>query len=317
MVNAFLLMKYVNNNYDKDGQLIGDHEHIANKFLDYLKRFNDESFSELLVSSTFIPDFYKKDSSQETLFTKLVEAMVCDWARRMGFRSTLIKEKSSYEDVNITIDNQLIVVDTKTFRLGRSQAAPNVKDFLKLEDIRKWCDRHEDAIGGLVTYPHLHEWKEGSDAYTYCSTKDIPTVMLSYVHLAYLLHMKSNFETNSLSLLWNYDKIFPEKLFKKMPGGNKKAYWGVMQTELINITNSDRKTYSAYINKYNKITLQAVKDIINSLKSNIEYEAKKAIAEVKEMDFKQIREEYAKYKIKQETSEYKKILNNVEKFRLK
>ena len=38
-------------------------------------------------------------------------------------------------------DKNIIVSDTKSFRLSRSQSAPNVKDTIKLADYEKWLGR--------------------------------------------------------------------------------------------------------------------------------------------------------------------------------
>lgn len=316
MVDAFYLMNYVDDQFKVNAQLTEEHERIANEFLKDIKKFDDKTFNKLLVSATFIPDFYEPDSSRETLFSKLVEAMVTEWAIRMGYEATMQKEKASYEDVRIAIKDKLIVVDAKTFRLGRSQAAPNVKDFLKLEDIRKWCSRYRNAIGGLVTYPCLHEWKNKSDAYTYCSTKDMPTVMLSYKHLAFLLDNKENFNTEKLIELWDYDNIFPEKLPKNLKGGNKKPYWDAINKKLTEITNVGDKEYVKCLNRYDKIINQAVKEIINFLETIIINKKEEVAREIRKLSDKQIREAYEEYKISQETEEYQRILENVKAFRL-
>ena len=204
----FLLQNIVDESF-KTNSII-NHDIISTNFQSMLeKNFTDDQFAELLIYSGYIPDSYEKDSSQETLFSKLIEVLVCEWAKRMGFSSRFIKQKASYEDVNIVIDNKVIVCDAKSFRLGRSQKAPNVKDFLKLEDIRKWMARYPNKLGGLVTYPCTHDWSSGSDAYQYCSDKSAPTVMLPYKYLSYLLKTKSNYSTTELSELWDYSRIFP------------------------------------------------------------------------------------------------------------
>ena len=169
---------------------------IAKEFSDYLKTLSMNDFIDKIIFTGYIPDIYKSDSREETIYTKLVEVITSEWAIRMGFNSEYVKQKASYQDVNIEIKNKMIVCDSKSFRLGRSQAAPNVKDFLKLADIRKWLERYnkEKRLGGLVVYPCKHEWTNGSDAYQYCSTKDTPTIMLPYKYLAFLLKYADNYD---------------------------------------------------------------------------------------------------------------------------
>ena len=224
MSDSFYIKDFVDMKFANKQNI--DHEKIADEFMRKVQaEMDDLRFEHLLMIAGFIPDLYQSDSSEETLFSKLIECLVAEWARRMGFQAKIVKQKASYEDITITIDNRAVVCDAKSFRLGRSQAAPNAKDFLKLEDIRKWRSRYKESWGGLVTYPCRHEWTKGSDIYQYCSSNDAPTVMLPYKYLAYLLHYKSTYSVLDLKKMWDYKRIFPAKLKKNMRGGNKKPYW--------------------------------------------------------------------------------------------
>ena len=127
----------------------------------------NDDFALLVMHSGYIPEFYLPDSSQETLYSKLIESLVCEWARRIGFTDSFLQtQKSNKEDVTIKRRNNVIVCDAKSFRLGRSQAAPNVKDTIKKQAYTTWLDQYnETKVGGLVTFPSLHDWKKGSEAY--------------------------------------------------------------------------------------------------------------------------------------------------------
>ncbi|MCP5170117.1 MAG: HindIII family type II restriction endonuclease [Hahellaceae bacterium] len=82
----------------------------------------------MIVHSGYIPESYEADSSAETLYSKLIETVVLEWSKRIGFKnSKLPTQKASMEDVSILDDHHVIVCDAKSFRLGRSQGAPNVK----------------------------------------------------------------------------------------------------------------------------------------------------------------------------------------------
>lgn len=148
------MMNFVDSYFDGTNKSF-DNNIVAEDFSRYLKNFSDDEFCNMLIYTGYIPDLYESDSSQETIYSKLVEIMVCEWANRMGFVGQILKTKASYQDVNILIDNKIIVCDAKSFRLGRSQAAPNVKDFLKLADIEKWLNRYEkdDRIGRTSNLP--------------------------------------------------------------------------------------------------------------------------------------------------------------------
>lgn len=294
-----------------------DTDLVTKKFQEVINdRFNNEDFCNLLACSGFIPDLYPSDSSEETLYTKLIEVMVYIWATRMGFKSHYIKEKASYEDVNIVIADKTIVCDAKSFRLGRSQAAPNVKDFLKLEDIRKWRSRYKNGLGGLVIYPDTHDWTKGSDAYLYCTIKDCPTVMLSYIYLAVILHYKSRFKSNMLIQLWNYECLFPLPLEKKMEGGNRTPYWQKINDTLERILNISAQELNVRIHKYKEIQQCCIKEILERLNLKRNEIVTHINSECNQMDEKVVREELASYKIKKETEELDNFIDRIKKFRL-
>lgn len=319
MSNYFLLQNIVDR-VKKEAALGNtniDTDSVAKEFENFINNnFNDEEFCNLLACSGFIPDLYPSDSSEETLYTKLIEVMVSIWAKRMGYMSKYIKEKASYEDVNIVIANEIIVCDAKSFRLGRSQAAPNVKDFLKLEDIRKWRSRYKNGFGGLVTYPDTHDWTKGSDAYLYCTTKDCPTLMLSYIYLATILHYKMRFNPQELIQLWDYNRLFPHALEKKMEGGNRDPYWNKINSELERILNLQEQVFFAQIHKYKEMQQLFIKQVLSSLDSKKEELINHIQVECNQMDEQEVREELASYKIRQETKELNNFIDRIKKYRL-
>lgn len=210
-----------------------DTERLALGFSEKLGLLNTQEFAFLLCHTGYIPEVYKADSSQETLYTKLVEAMASEWARRIGFeKSHMPTQKSSKEDVTISDGENIIVCDTKSYRLGRSQAAPNVKDALKKGDIKKWLSYHKDGrrVGGLITFPSQHDWKNGSDFYLYLTDKSSPIVMLFYEQMAFMLLN----EMDKACLLEFFDKhpeIFPQEEENK--SGSRKLYFEKITQHLL------------------------------------------------------------------------------------
>lgn len=312
----FLLQEIVDDAFNKYSSI--DHELISANFQTKLqKEFSDDQLADLLIYSGYIPDLYDNDSSQETLFSKLVEVLVCEWARRMGFTSRFIKQKASYEDVNITIDGKVLVCDAKSFRLGRSQKAPNVKDFLKLEDIRKWLARYSNKLGGLVTYPCTHEWSSSSDAYQYCSDKSAPTVMLPYKYLSFLLKNKNKYNTKDLSKLWDYNRIFPTALQKKMQGGNRNAYWLKIDAEIVRITNTSSQELKTYISAADKLIRECILAnlaILEKNKSDIIADINKSVNS--ETDINKLKREIIDYKTAAETGTLTDLISRINNFRL-
>lgn len=314
--NFFLLQNIVDDAFCRYAVI--DHDAISANFQSMLrKNFSDEALADLLIYSGYIPDLYASDSSQETLFSKLVEVLVCEWACRMGFSSKFIKQKASYEDVNITINGYTVVCDAKSFRLGRSQKAPNVKDFLKLEDIRKWLSRYPNKLGGLVTYPCTHEWSTSSDAYQYCSDKSAPTVMLPYKYLAYLLATKYKYNPNDLSQLWNYNRIFPSTLLKKTPGGNRIAYWEKINAEILRITHTSHLELQRYLTYADALINQCINEnlyILEQNKANIINQINSSVNA--EKDINKLKEEIIAYKTAAETEPITELICRIKNFRL-
>lgn len=294
-----------------------NHEEVANNFMAYLEqKYDDEDFCKLLSCAGFIPDSYEPDSSEETLFSKLVEVLVSEWAVRMDFNGKFVKEKSSYEDVNFTINEKTVVCDAKSFRLGRSQGAPNVKDFLKLQSFRDWLNRYDNPLGGLVVYPDTHDWERGSDVYQHATTKNCPVIILPYIYLALLLHYKDRYNTLKIQKLWNYEKLFPQALPKKMKGGNRKPYWDKINAVLMNIIGINKQEYNNYLLKCKNFQRQCIKSKLEKL----ENQKQKIIQHIKDecqlLDTKELRKELIDYKISKETEKLNALIQNINKFRL-
>lgn len=313
-IDYMFMMNYVDTFFTNNSIINSDD--IAKSFSDYLKELDDNDFINKLIYTGYIPDIYESDSSEETLFTKLVEVMTAEWARRMGFNSEYVKQKASYQDVNIIINNKIIVCDSKSFRLGRSQAAPNVKDFLKLADISKWLDRYplEQRLGGLVVYPCKHEWTKGSDAYQYCSTKSIPTIMLPYKYLAFLLYYSNTYNTTDLKKLWEFNRIFPNSLKNKST--NKKEYWNIIDKEIISITNTTPEKLNSFLDYSNKIIDDYINMNIfylNNLVETIKEEKKK---QLDELDKELLEQMLLNLMIKEDTKSIEQSIININKFRV-
>lgn len=272
---------FISNNHP-DFSKVPNTEALVKKFLDILKRLENLEFAFLLVHSGFIPEQYPADSSPETLYSKLVETLVLEFAIRMGYsRSYLPTQKSSMEDVTfIDGNNTVIVCDSKSFRLGRSQGAPNVKDVLKHADIQKWMDNHSDksSIGGLVTIPSQHDWAKGSDFYSYTSDKDLPTMCLYYEHLAFLLiNQYSSEQLNQL--LINYNEVFPNKLKDKK--NNRSGYYLALEA---NLFKGNEGKWLAF-NRIAQIIIQEkVFHCVNVLEKNIENTRQEITAALEKVD---------------------------------
>jgi hypothetical protein len=307
-MNYFLLKEYVDSQFDNNTEI--NHELISANFRDdVLMNLSNDEFIEQLIILGYIPDLYLSDSSQETLYTKLTEVVVSEWARRMGYESKYVKQKSSYEDVDIIIPEGTIVCDAKSFRMGRSQKSPNVKDFVKPEDYKKWLSRHECGIGGLVAYPCLHEWTGKSDAFKYCSSKNNPIVMLPYKYLAYIL--KYNNGSLDISKLWEYESIFDNSV------NNSVDYWKKMNEVIINITSTSEQVLNTFLKNANDLireyTLYNI-DYLLEAKDNLLALIEREIQSINNLE--EIKKLFTQYKVLKETDSLEKVIKRIKAFRL-
>lgn len=217
---------------------------IVRKFEAEIASVSDQELAFLLVHSGYIPETYGADSSQETLYSKLIEALVKTWAMRIGFdQSVLPTQKSSKEDITIADAEGVIVCDAKSYRLGRSQKAPNVKDALKQGDIKKWLSAYppERRIGGLVTFPSQHDWNSGSDFYAYLTDYTSPVMMLFYEHLAFLLLARIS-KSKITSFLRGHQSHFPAAHTAK--SSNRALYFAVLDRAIINTSDLNWADFS-------------------------------------------------------------------------
>lgn len=286
---------------------------IVAAFQGTISRLALHDFAFLVVHSGYIPESYEADSSAETLYSKLIEAVVMEWAIRIGFgKSILPRQKSSMEDVSIIDDKNVIVCDTKSFRLGRSQAAPNVKDVLKHADINKWLSAHHSKVrlGGLVILPSQHDWKGGSDFYQYTTDKASPTVCLYYEHLAFFL-ISSMKSTALISLYENYSNIFPEKITKEK--NNRAIYYKAVEGKLLLGCND---LWRQYLPIAQMVIAEKVYHCAHNLEELILL-IRKSIDEkyFNETNIEKLREKVIAAEFSQATKNYAKQLDRINKFR--
>lgn len=192
-------------------------DEIEESFSEEIRGMNNRDFEFLILHCGYIPDYYGKDSSQETLYSKLVESLVCEWAIRVGFdESYLQKQKSNKEDITIKLGDNVIVCDAKSFRLGRSQPAPNVKDTIKKQAYATWLEAYDEKsrIGGLTTFPSLHDWKKGGEAYKYYTEGEPSIMLLFYEHMSFILNQRIPAQT-LIDFLLSYSQIFPFTISSK------------------------------------------------------------------------------------------------------
>lgn len=276
-------------------------------FSEKIGEMENTEFEFLLLHSGYIPDYYGKDSSQETLYSKLVEALVCEWAKRIGFtESHLQKQKSNKEDITIMVDNKVIVCDAKSFRLGRSQATPNVKDVIKKEAYTTWLSAYDEEarVGGLTTFPSMHDWKKGGAAYHYYTEGNPSIMMLYYEQMAYMLHHHIE-ASQVIDFLNSYEETYPE------PSEDKSYYWKGIRDFLFN-----NDSYEAYMDEATKYAKEKVVHTIMSLAKRVESIEQDVDKQLDEMDIDEFKALARDSLIQIRTKELSTLKERVAGFRL-
>lgn len=288
-------------------------DEFVKKTMNWFQDLSDQDLMELLMTG-FIPDDYEENKEQEKLFAKAVEVLISECFKRIGFNTVIKKTKSESEDVQIENQKRAILIDAKTFRLGRSQVAPNVKDFVKLATVEKWISNYNmkeesTAIGGLVVYPSTHEWKKKSEVYKECSNKKLPIVMLSFEILSYLLQEKNSYKPNDLLSLWNYQTIFPSMIQTRY------EYWKAIMPVIAKIVHKSLKEVEEELEIFRLYYFEAVTEAKKHLNLKIKESSTIIPQKVEQMSEKEVRSALQTLLLQTETASLYNSLDNILKNR--
>lgn len=283
---------------------------IESKFSDKIQDMSDKEFSLLILHSGYIPEFYLPDSSQETLYSKLIESMVCEWAKRIGFKDSFLQtQKSNKEDVTLRIKDSVIVCDAKSFRLGRSQAAPNVKDTIKKQAYTTWLEQYScDKVGGLVTFPSLHDWKRGSEAYYYFTEGNPSIMMLFYEQMAYML-MNNVSHLDVIKFLRSYKRIYPQA------SNERSIYWKGVKQYLLTPTQREAANYNRFIEESNLIIKKKVNHVLYQIASYLIDQRGLIEFEVEQLSVDELKKEAIETKYQNICADIERQQNNIIRFR--
>lgn len=283
---------------------------IESDFTKRIQRMQDKEFSLLVLHAGYIPEFYLPDSSQETLYSKLIESLVCEWAKRIGFTDSFLQtQKSNKEDVTIKKGNSVIVCDAKSFRLGRSQAAPNVKDTIKKQAYTTWLDQYTcKKVGGLVTFPSLHDWKKGSEAYSYFTEGSPAIMMLFYEQMAYMLISNIKYD-KVVKFLDDYNAIFPKA------SKDRRVYWTGVKQHLLTPSQQAAAQYNRYMKESEQIIKMKVNHVLAQIASYLLDKRFEIEYEVGQLDIDKLREMAVESKYHNICADIERQQDNICRFR--
>lgn len=155
-------------------------------------------FLRILEEIGVIPEKIPHDSTEEKLFAKTADIVLCECFHRLGLQASVLQERVNSADVSGSspIYGYSFTADAKTFRLSRT--AKNQKDF-KVQALSSWRGNANFAI---LVCPYFQYPRKESQIYK--QALDWNVCLLSWEHLHFLLknQIKENPNTN-LERIWN------------------------------------------------------------------------------------------------------------------
>ncbi len=119
---------------------------------DKIQGISRVQLSENLLRCGIIPERYAHDSSEEKLWAKYCDILLCQTFNMLGIKSKVIRVRGDSADVLGVTSSYSIVADAKAFRLSRT--AKNQKDF-KIAALDDWRKEKTYAclVAPLYQYP--------------------------------------------------------------------------------------------------------------------------------------------------------------------
>jgi len=161
----------------------------------------------LIIDASSIPESIPHDSSEEKLFTKMIEILLAKSFQELGLKAETIKKRSGCADViaKSVFHHYTLVADAKAFRLSRT--AKNQKDF-KVEAMDQWRKDNDYAV---LVCPYFQYPKQTSQIFEQAITRNV--LLFSWEHL-YFMMANNILETEKLNLssIWNQSKLLASSI---------------------------------------------------------------------------------------------------------
>ncbi len=179
-----------------------------------------------LRTCSSIPESFAHDSSQEKLYSKYTDAIICESLRFIGLNAIVLSERGDAADVEAASNNSnkkySLVADAKAFRLSRT--AKNQKDF-KVQAMHTW---KRDKDYALIVCPIYQLPTNSSQIYQQATTLGV--CIFSYSHLAVLIRIAELLGTRiSSEILQKILEIIPSS----NPTKSAATYWKILNQVLL------------------------------------------------------------------------------------
>lgn len=161
------------------GDFGDDSSRLEKELQDELTKLGSASLIDHFRLCGNIPESYGHDSSEEKLYSKYTDSLLCEAFKCLGLRGLVIKERGDTADVEAFADEYSLVADAKAFRLSRT--AKNQKDF-KVQAMHGWKRGKEFA---MVVCPIHQLQQRSSQIYVQASSQNV--CVFTYSHLSVLV----------------------------------------------------------------------------------------------------------------------------------
>lgn len=187
-----------------------------------IKKLGTKTLIDHLRLCGNIPESYGHDTSDEKLYSKYTDSLLCFAYKSMGLRSLVLAERADVADVDAFAKDYSFVADAKAFRLSRT--AKNQKDF-KVQAMDEW--KHGKAYA-MVVCPIYQLPKNASQIYQQATTRNV--CIFTYSHLSLLVNYAEK-EGNDAA------EILLHNIFKTIealnPSKNATDYWLAVNKTII------------------------------------------------------------------------------------
>lgn len=179
-----------------------------------------------------IPESYWHDTSEEKLYSKYTDSLLCFAYKKIGLKSIVITERADVADVEAFSEKYSFVADAKAFRLSRT--AKNQKDF-KVTAMDRW--KHGKPYA-MVVCPIYQLPKSSSQIYHQAITRDV--CIFTYSHLALLIrYAETAGKKEAQDLLFSIFK----SISNLNPSKNAPDYWQAINKTILNNSEESRELW--------------------------------------------------------------------------
>lgn len=206
-----------------DGKFSDDFSILENELSEEINKLGTKTLLNHLRLCGNIPESYGHDTTEEKLYSKYTDSLLCCAYQRIGLKSMVIAERADVADVEAFAKDYSFVADAKAFRLSRT--AKNQKDF-KVQAMDRW--KHGKPYA-MVVCPIYQLPRSASQIYYQAITRDV--CIFTYSHLSLLIRYAETVgQKQAQKLLF---EIF-KSISTLNPSKNAFEYWQTINKTILN-----------------------------------------------------------------------------------